>query len=184
MRYLQGTVDYDVIYTDSSDVRLTEFADSDWAGNVDDHRSITGYAFSIGFGVITWSRKKRNTFSLSSTEAKYQAMCAETCEAVWLWRLLQDVGEEQIDSTTIRCKNQSLIKIANNLVFQKNTKHIDTQFHFVREKVQSKEIHLVYCNTRDNVANIFTKPLGRIKFEMFREMLGIFVNPFSIKGEY
>jgi len=68
-------------------------------------------------------------------------------------------------------------------MFHKNTKHIDTQFHFVREKVQSKEIHLVYCNTCDNVADIFTKPLGKIKFEIFREMLGIFVNPFSIKGE-
>ena len=110
-------------------------------------------------------------------------MCAATCEAVWLWRLLQDVGEEQIDATTIRCDNQSSIKLANILVFHKNTKHIDTQFHFVREKVQSKEIHLVYCKTCYNVADIFTKPPGKIKFEMFREMLGIFVNPFSSKGE-
>ena len=110
-------------------------------------------------------------------------MCVATCEVVSLRRLLQDVGEEKKDETTIRCDNQSSIKLANNLVFHKGTKHIDTQFHFVREKVQSKEIHLVYCKTCDNVADIFTKPLGKINFEMFREMLGIFVNPFSIKGE-
>jgi hypothetical protein len=102
-------------------------------------RSITGYAFSIGSGVITWSSKKQNTVSLSSAEAEYQAMCAATCEAVWLRRLLQDVGEEQKNATTIRCDNQSSIKLANNPVFHKNTKHIDTQFHFVREKVQSKK---------------------------------------------
>ena len=82
-----------------------------------------------------------------------------------------------------RCNNQSSIKHPNNPVFHKKTKHIDTQFHFVREKVQSKEIHLIYCKTCDNFAEISTKPLGIIKFEMFREMLGIFVNPFSIKGE-
>eukprot|EP00253_Pinus_taeda_P031047 PITA_31047 len=70
------------------------FADSDLTGNVDDRISITGYAFSLGSGVITWSSKKQNIVSLSSTEAEYQAMCAATCEVVWLWRLLQDVGEE------------------------------------------------------------------------------------------
>jgi len=73
-------------------------------------------------------------------EAEYQAMCAATCEVVWLQRILQDVGEEQTDATKIKCDSQSSIKLANNLVFHKNTKHIDTQFHFVREKVQSKEI--------------------------------------------
>ena len=88
LRYLKGTLDFGIIYTDSCDVRLAGFSDSDWAGNVDDRRSITGYAFSLGFGVITWSSKKQNTVSLSSAEAEYQAMCATTCEAVWLWRLL------------------------------------------------------------------------------------------------
>lgn len=135
LRYLQGTVDYGIIYTDSSNVRLTGFTDSDWAGNVDDCRSIIGYAFSIGSRVITWRIKKQNRISLSSAEAEYQAMYAMTCEAVWLRRLLQDVGEEQKDATTIRCDNQSSIKLANNLVFHKNTKHIDAQLHFVREKV-------------------------------------------------
>eukprot|EP00253_Pinus_taeda_P029456 PITA_29456 len=146
------------------------FSDSDWAGNVDDRRSIIGYAFSIGSGVITWSSKKQNTVSLSFAEAEYQAMCSATCQAVWLRRLLLDVGEEQKVATVIKCDNQSSIKLANNLVFHMNTKHIDTQFHFVREKVQSKEIHIEYCNSCDNADDIFIKPLGRIKFELFREV--------------
>eukprot|EP00253_Pinus_taeda_P028116 PITA_28116 len=154
------------------------FSDSDWAGNVDDRRSITSYAFSIGSGVITWSSKKQNTISLSSVEVEYQTMCVATCEAVWLMRLLLDAGEEQKVTTVIKCDNQSSIKLANNLVFHKNTKHIDTQFHFVREKVQSKEIHIEYCNNCNNAADIFTKALGRIKFELFREVLGISMNPF------
>lgn len=109
-------------------------------------------------------------------------MCAATCDEIWLSILLHDVGEEQNDATIIKCDNQSSIKLLNNLVFHKNTKHIDTQSHFVREKVQSKEIYIEYCNTCDNATNIFTKPLGRIKFKLFREMLGVLVNPFSIKG--
>ena len=62
-------------------------------------------------------------------------------------------------------------------------KHIDTQFHFVWEKFKSKEIFIEYCKTCDNMADIFSKPLGKIKFELFRGMLGIEDNPFSIKGE-
>ena len=73
---------------------MTNFSDSDWARNVDDRESITGYAFSIGSGVITWSSKKQNTISLSSVKVEYQAMCAATCEVVWLRRPLLDVGEE------------------------------------------------------------------------------------------
>jgi len=73
---------------------LTGYSDSDWAGNLDDRRSTTGYAFSIGSEVVSWSSKKQPTVSLSSTEAEYKALCAATCEVVWLRRLLQDVGEE------------------------------------------------------------------------------------------
>ncbi len=62
-------------------------------------------------------------------------MCATTCEAVWLRRLLQDAGEEQTKAKVINCDNKSSIKLVYNLVFHKSTKHIDTQFHFFREKV-------------------------------------------------
>ena len=182
LRYLSGTSNYGILYTDTSDVTLAGFSDSDWAGNLDDRRSITGYAFSIGSGVIAWSSKKQSTVALSSCEAEYQALCAATCEAIWLRRLLNNAGEEHKESTIIKTDNQSTIKLAYNPVFHKNTKHIDTQFHFVREKLQSKEIFVEYCKTCDNMADIFTKPLGRVKFELFRRMLGVQDNPFSIRG--
>eukprot|EP00253_Pinus_taeda_P013451 PITA_13451 len=151
-------------------------------GNLDDRRSITGYAFNRGSEVIAWSSKKQSTVALSSCEVEYQALCAATCETIWLRRLLKDAGKEQKEPTSIKSDNQSTIKLAYNPVFHKNTKHIDTQFHFVREKIQSNEIVVEYCKTCDNVADIFTNPLARVKFELFRKMLGIQENPFSIKG--
>jgi len=182
LRYLKGTVDFGIEYTDSSDVQLTGFSDSDWAGNPDDRRSTTGYAFSIGSGIISWSSKKQTTVSLSSTEAEYKALCAATCEAVWLRRILQDVGEQQTKATVIKSDSQSSIKLANNPVYHARTKHVEVQFHFVREKIQSADISLIYCNTCENAADIFTKPLGKIKFELFRNMIGVCANNFSIKG--
>eukprot|EP00253_Pinus_taeda_P011823 PITA_11823 len=105
------------------------------SGNLDDRRSIIGYAFSIGSGVIAWSSKKKSTVALSSCEDEYQASYAATCEVIWLRRLLNDGGEEQKESTIIKTDNESTIKLAYNPVFHKNTKHIDTQFHFIREKL-------------------------------------------------
>lgn len=112
LRYLQGTSDFGIFYSDSFDVSLTGYANYDWLGNLDYRRSIAGYAFRIGSGVISWCSKKHHTIALSSAEAKYQAMCAVACEAVWLRRLLQDAGEEQVEATVINCDNQSSIKLA------------------------------------------------------------------------
>eukprot|EP00253_Pinus_taeda_P011776 PITA_11776 len=149
------------VWRDSSQTFLSQgYTDSDWVGNLDDRRSITGYTFSIGFGVMFWCSKKQHIVALYLAEAEYQALCAAACEVAWLYRLLQDVGEEQTEATVINCDNQSSNKLAYNPVFHKNTKHIYTQFHFLRERVQSKEICVEYCNSCDSMADIFTKPLG------------------------
>jgi hypothetical protein len=92
LRYLTGTTDYGIKYANSFDVELTGYSNLEWAGNLDDRRSTTGYAFSIGSGIVSCRSKKKPIVSLSSTEAEYKALCATTCEVVWLRRLLQDVG--------------------------------------------------------------------------------------------
>jgi hypothetical protein len=178
LRYLKGTIDFGIKYTDEFDVMLARYSDSDWARNLSDRKSTTGYAFRIGSGVVSWSSKKQTTVSLSTTEAEYKALCSTTCEAVWMRRILEDMGEEQKAPTVINCDNQSSIKLANNPMYHARTKHIEIQHHFVRKKIQSKEIDLIYCNTDENMANIFIKPLGKAKFEICRDLLGVVENPF------
>ena len=74
-----------------------------------------------------------------------------------------------MNPTVPKCDNQSSIKLAHNPIYHARTKHIEIQHHFVREKIQSNEIDLIYCNTTDNVADIFTKPLGKKNFEECRK---------------
>lgn len=105
LRYLHGTCDYGILYTSTSDVILAGLLDSDWAGNFDDRRSITSYAFSVGSRVIAWSSRKQSIVPLSSTKAEYQAVCTTTCEAIWLRRVLHDAGEEQKEATVIKYDN-------------------------------------------------------------------------------
>jgi hypothetical protein len=116
LRYLKGTIDYGIKYTDSFDVEMTGYSDLDWVGNPDDQRSTTGYSFGIGSGIVSWRSKKQPTISLSSTEEEYKALCATTCEVVWLRRLLKDIGEEKRKSMIIKCDNEISIKLENNQV--------------------------------------------------------------------
>jgi hypothetical protein len=95
-----------------------------------------------------------------------------------LRRILEDVREEQKMPTIIKCDNQNSNKLINDPVYHVISKHIEAHHHFTREKMQSKEIDIIYCNTNENMVDIFTKPLGKAKFQIFRNQLGVVENTF------
>ena len=150
---------YKVDEDPSLPISLFGWTDSDWAGDVDSRRSTTGYCFTLGLGAISWSSKKQPTIALSSMEPEYRAACSGTCEAIWLCHLLEDLGFPQKSHSLVLCDNQSCLAIARNPVFHARTKHIEAQYHFVCEKVLDGTIALEYCNTSDNLADLFTKAL-------------------------
>lgn len=86
--------------------------------------------------------------------------------------------------TTLYCDNQRTLKLAKNPVFHVRMKHIEIHHHFIRELIQNGEIELVYRPTEEQIANIFTKPLARDKFQNFRDGIGVKRNDVNIKGEF
>ncbi|XP_068340328.1 uncharacterized mitochondrial protein AtMg00810-like [Pyrus communis] len=121
LRYVQGTLSYGIEYTKDRDAILVEFCDADSVGSEDDCRSTSGYAFSFGSGVFSWTFVKQNTIALSTTEAKYVSAAEATTQAIWLRFLLDDFGEMQVDATPLFCDNMSAIFMVKNPVFhQKN----------------------------------------------------------------
>ena len=135
LRYLKGTVNFGLMYVDNCDVELTCYSNSDWGGDIDDKKSTLEYAFDIGSGVVSWSSKKQPIVSLSSTEAEYKALCNATFEVVWLRRILEDIGNKQINPTILKCNNQSTVKLVHNPIYHARTKHIEIQHQFGREKI-------------------------------------------------
>ncbi|KAJ7533272.1 hypothetical protein O6H91_13G040300 [Diphasiastrum complanatum] len=100
-------------------------------------------------------------------------MCSATQEAIWLRQILDEMDMKQEKPTTIHSNSQSGIQLEKNLVFHGRTKRIEIHYHFIRERVLSKEINIVHCSTGEQLADIFTKPLVREKFDKFRSKLSV-----------
>ncbi|KAM1320779.1 hypothetical protein ACFX2F_013932 [Malus domestica] len=173
LRYIQGTIDFGIVFERGKATTLIGYCDSDWTGSEDDMRSTSGYAFTLGSGMFSWASIKQNTVALSTAEAEYVSAAEATSQAKWLRFVLEDFGEEQVEGTQILCDNTSTIAMTKNLVFHQKTRHINRKFHFIREAIQAKEIELVYCRTEEHIADILTKALPKDRFVYLRELLGV-----------
>jgi hypothetical protein len=173
LRYVAGTLNFGLWYTQSDDNHLSGHTDSDFASNLDDRKSTSGHVFHLGTNLISWASKKQPTVSISSAEEEYFIATSASGQAMWLRRILKDMSHIEKDQTPIFCDKTSTIALSKNHVFHKKTKHIDTRFHFIRELVNNGDIALQLCGSRDHPADIFTKPLGKSVFDFQRQHLGI-----------
>lgn len=173
LKYLSFTKNLKLKVGSSADGNiLIGHADADWAGDIKERKSTSGFIFKLGDGTISWSSRKQSNVTLSSTEAEYVSLSEACQEAQWLQMLLKDFGI--IDGKIIVNEdNQSCLKILSEDKINPRTKHIDVKFHYVRELFKKEVFSFVYCPTENMVADILTKPLARVKFIFFREMLGL-----------
>ena len=177
LRYLKGTREVGLKYTGNStgSFTLVGFADADYAGDKDNRRSTSGYTFTLSHGddvnTIDWKAKQQDVVALSSAESELISACSATQSAVYIRQLLTDLGFKQDEPTVIMEDNQACIAMSNNPITHKRTKHIDIRYHFVREKVESKEVELVYIPTQHQLADILTKPLSNIRLAMIRNRM-------------
>lgn len=118
-------------------------------------------------------RKKQKTVTTSSCEAEYTAAFEASKEAVWLCMLLHEINLGQEEPTRLLCDNNAAITLSEDPGLHSRAKHINIHYHFLHEKVAEKNITLSYVNTRNNLADIFTKGLDHIKFTRLQQLLGL-----------
>jgi hypothetical protein len=173
-RYVKGTADFKLaLGGQKGELQLVGYSDADWGSNDAGRKSISGYCFKLGQGAISWSSRKQTSVALSSTEAEYMALTQAAKEAIWLKRLMSELGVNTDDAVLIRVDNQSCMALAKNPEFHARTKHIDIQCHFIREKVANQEVALEFCPTREMVADVLTKALPRDKHQWCSRALGV-----------
>lgn len=173
LRYLRGTMNFGMWYKRGGTGELLVYTDSDFVGDIDSRRSISGYVFLLGNAAEAWSSKKQPIVTLSTAEAEYVAASSCACQAIYFKRVQQELGYDTSGGTMILCDNTSTIKLSRNPVFYGRCKHIGVRFHFLRDLVKDGEVSLKHCGTQERVADIFTKALKRETFERLRSQLGV-----------
>ena len=173
VRYLKGSRTLWLKLGGANKIKLIGYSDSDWANCPDFRRSVGGYAFSLGSGIISWSARKQRNVTTSSCEAEYVAAFEAAKEAVWIRQLLRAIGFPQDKPTTIYCDNNAARILSEDPLLHARVKHMDIKYHYLRECVENREVILKYISTRDNLADALTKPLERQKFIRFRTFLGL-----------
>ncbi|XP_026419899.1 uncharacterized protein LOC113315869 [Papaver somniferum] len=166
MRYLKSTLHQGLHFSSTSDFELKAYSDSDWAGDVTDGRSTSGYCMFLGNSLISWRSKKQSLVSRSSAEEEYRALAHTTSEIVWLRWLLGDMGVHLSGPTPLFCDNKAATHITHNDVFHERTKHVEIDCHFVRHHYKKQTIGLHYATSKLQIADLFKKthPSKRLQF--------------------
>lgn len=119
-------------------------------------------------------KKARGCCTVINRSRIYISLSSACCQGVWIKRILANYGVHLEDPIPIKCHNKSCLAIAKNHVLHNRTKHIGVKFHFIRELVNDGIIQLDYCNTEEQIVDIFTKCLDAKKQYKFKSLLGVY----------
>ena len=175
LRYLKGTMDMKLTYApDPSQTELfTSYCDADHGGDRDNKRSTSGMVIKMGTGAVSWSSRLQTIATLSTTEAEYVSAVSAGQEMIWLRNLLSEFGYQFNGASTLFIDNQSAISVANNPEHHGRMKHLDLRFYWLRDMVEDGLIQVQHLRTDKMPADLLTKPLGRLKVQNLRGMVGL-----------
>ena len=164
LAYLKSAPGKGILYKCHGHMRIEGFTDADWAGDVTDRRSTSGYFTFVGGNLVTWRSKKQNVVSRSSAEAEYRGMAHGVCEILWLRKLLWSLGFKQKEAMKLYCDNKSAREIAENPVQHDRTKHVEVDRHFIKEKLERKIVSIPFVNSEEQLADILTHAVCSRRF--------------------
>jgi len=172
LRYLNGTRETGITYHGDQGLKLEAWSDASW-GAEEGRESVSGFVFTLAGGAVSWSSKKQSSVALSSTESEYMALLHALKEQIWIKRLLSEMGYNIDNQNVLYTDSQSAIALAQNPEHHARTKHIDIQYHFVRNCVEDGSLKLEYCSTENMVADGLTKALAPERHWKLIRMMGM-----------
>lgn len=163
-RYIKGNPDRGLFFSESSDLILKAFADTDWGTYLDSRRSVSGFCIFLGGSRISWKSKKQSVVSRSSTKAEYQSLANATCDLLWLHQLLNAFKITMKLSVTLYCDSKSALHLASNLMFHERTKHVELDCNTTQDRMKSGFLNTLHVTSANNLADILTKALQSVHF--------------------
>jgi hypothetical protein len=169
-----GTIDYRCFYQrGSGGAKLIGYSDSDYADDVDNNHNTSGVLFFLGTNLVSWHSLKQRVVAMSSCEVEYVASTSAATQGIWLAWLLADLRQERVSPVELRVDNKSALALMKNPVFHEHSKHIRVRYHFVRQCVEQGSVLADFLSTKDQLADIGTKALGRVRFQELCARIGM-----------
>jgi histone deacetylase 1/2 len=173
LRYVKANTKIGLRVSRCKSLLVSGFSDADWAGSLDDRRSAAGFAIFLGSNLVSWSARKQATVSRSSIEAEYKAVANATKEIMWIQILLKEIGVQAPKVGKLWCDDLGAKYLSSNPVFHAITKHIEIDYHFVRERVMRTLLQIDFVPRGDQVADGSTKPINVRQLENFKYNLNL-----------
>ena len=161
------------MFTRKESLELEGYTDSDWGGCPDTGRSTGGFVFLLGGAAVSWSSRRQTSNALSSCEAEYMAACEAAKEGIWLRETLSQLEQPRSGPVMVKCDSQSAMSLMKNPVLHIRTKHINIQYHYIRETIEKGEVYFVFCRTELMVADSLTKAVPESKVVFCRTQMGV-----------
>jgi hypothetical protein len=139
------------------------YSDSDHTGDIDTSKSTSVILF-FGKSLVSWQSVKQQVVAMSNCETEYIAASTASTQALWLAQLLGDLLSRDTGAVELRVDSKSALALAKNPVFHERSKHIRVRYHFIRGCLEEGSFKACYINTKDQLTDLLTKPLGKIKF--------------------
>jgi hypothetical protein len=173
IKYLKGTATYG-LYLGGSVIScpLYAYCDSDWAACPNTRKSVTGFVVMCGIGAIAWKAVRQATVSRSTAESEYIAAGEVAKELQYIHQLAPDFDLVP-GCIPVGCDNSAALSLVEDPLSAARTKHIDIIYHHIRQRVKMLQMQFIAVATRDNTADVFTKPLATTLFEEHRSSLGV-----------
>ena len=161
---------------------MKRYVDSDWGGDYTTRKSTTGYIFLLSKTSVSWSSKLQKSVAISSCEAEYMALKEAAKELIWLKAVFNQIEPfKHCSADVIYCDNMSAIDLCRNPEYHARTKHIDIQYHFVRDCVEQKLFKVLYISTKEQSADAVTKTVDVNSFKCFTSLINL-VEQRSVKA--
>ena len=183
LHYLMSTISHVISLQPSTNLSLTCYTNVDWVGCLDDQKSTSGHCCFLGPNLVSWSYTKQKVFSRSSVESKYKGLSNTTSKLIWIETFLIELHILFFTPPILSCDNLNATHLVAHLNFHARTKHIEIDYHFIRDHVLHKSLLVKFAPFKEQLEDILTKPLFAPCFQSLRNKLTVHHNPLSLWGD-